>query len=199
MKKQRVVRLTYRIGEMIWTLIRSMSLAISHFFRDYWDKLVFLIFFTIVFAALGLMTVQLITPDRGLQYLGVTQLKSVVYEEPVDELRASIVWVEYRTGSELSIGDYVAIADNSQDKLYWIEEIVSFNPATATFTTTFDGVVAHEVEQSRVMGRFMRLSHPTESLAYFSTEPIGYTFVVIFLFLALMTAYRGLVQSRKGY
>jgi hypothetical protein len=199
MKKNKVLTFFHHLGELLLTIIRSITLAISHFFRDYWDKLVFMFFFTLVFAALGLMTVQLVTPDRGLQYLGVTQLESVIYEEPIDQLRAQIVWVEFQTADELRIGDYVAIADEQQDELYWIEEIIDYNLVTQTFVTSFDGIVAHEISQNRVMGRFMRISHPAESLAYFSTEPFGYACVVIFLFMALMTAYKGLIQSRKGY
>ncbi len=171
---------------------------LDRFITAHWAKALFASFFVVVVASIGLLTAQMVLPHRALDLLGVTQVMAIPPDEPVEDgsLKAHIVWITRLSDDAISVGDYLAVQDTTNDQFFWIEEVVSFDSATGRLMTSYDGVIAHVTNVNRVIGHYMRRSLTIESLAYFSTQPVGFAFITLFLMLSLYTAHRGLITPR---
>lgn len=179
-------------------LVKDGLAIIDRFITAHWAKVLFASFFVVVIASIGLLTAQMVLPHRALDLLGVTQVMAIPPDEPVENgsLKAHIVWITRLSDDEIRVGDYLAVQDTTNDQFFWIEEVVSFDSETGRLMTSYDGVIAHVTNVNRVIGHYMRRSLTIESLAYFSTQPVGFAFITVFLMLSLYTAHRGLITPR---
>lgn len=185
-------------GALMLHHIKDFLARIDRFITAHWAKVLFASFFAVVVASIGLLTLQMVMPYRALDTLGVTQIMAIPPDEPVVDgtLKAHIVWITKLSDDSLSAGDFVAVKDTTNDAFYWIEEVVSYNEETGRLMTSYDGIIAHVTSLDRVIGHYMRRSYTIESLSYFSTQPVGFVFISVFLMLSLYTAHRGLISPR---
>ena len=168
------------------------------FIEDHWEKLLFGVFFLVVTSVLAMLTIQMVTPHRGLATFGVSQIMAIPPDEPIVDgmLSAKVVWVTQHDGEAFLPGAYVAVQTTDETPFYWIEQIVSYDVDTHRLVTSFDGVIARTIDPSRVIGNYVRRSENWETISYFSTQPVGFSFIAVFLMLSLYTAHRALITKR---
>lgn len=127
--------------------------------------------------------IPIINEDKGVKTYGFSAFNAVKYnEEPKgNKLKLTVVWV--REAKNLKVDDLIIIKDNKTGTVeYWVEKVVSIENEEITLRTADSDFEEHQVNQSEVIGNYIKDANVIETVYYVNIQWVGYILSNLILF-----------------
>lgn len=151
---------------------------------------VFYIALVIAIIHIFILSISLITENKGINAFGATTVLAVPMNQDLDnELYARIIVIETLDISNLAIGDKVIIFGQYGKDIYWVNEVVKIDLELAKADTTFDGFISNQINIEDIKGLYVRQGHLIHRINHVATTTTGFASIIVTYALIFVVTY----------